>query len=52
MVFHPLTEKYHCKGTGICLSLYDDARLKNPAAENKETSWDSIDEQVTADFQK
>lgn len=28
------------------LSLYDDARLKNPNAENKEATWDSIDEQI------
>jgi Fe-S-cluster-containing dehydrogenase component len=28
------------------LSLYDDARLKNPVAENKETTWAAIDEQI------
>src|SRR5450759_2906187 len=28
------------------LSLYDDARLKNPSAENKQTTWDNIDEQI------
>jgi len=28
------------------LSLYDDARLKNPAIDNKEVNWDAIDEQI------
>jgi Fe-S-cluster-containing dehydrogenase component len=28
------------------LSLYDDARLKNPAIDNKKTSWNVIDEKV------
>jgi Fe-S-cluster-containing dehydrogenase component len=28
------------------LSLYDDARLKNPAIDNKQASWDEIDEKV------
>lgn len=28
------------------LSLYDDARLKNPSAENKQTTWDNIDAQI------
>ena len=28
------------------LSLYDDARLKNPAADNSPVSWDIVDEQI------
>jgi Fe-S-cluster-containing dehydrogenase component/anaerobic selenocysteine-containing dehydrogenase len=28
------------------LSLYDDARLKNPKSENKVVTWDAIDEQI------
>ena len=32
------------------LSLYDDARLKNPTADNKQESWDIIDEQIIRDL--
>src|SRR5665811_43790 len=28
------------------LSLYDDARLKNPSINNKKDSWESVDEQI------
>ncbi len=34
------------------LSLYDDARLKNPAVENKQASWDEIDEKVISELGK
>jgi Fe-S-cluster-containing dehydrogenase component len=34
------------------LSLYDDARLKNPRVENKEASWDNIDAQIISKFKE
>ncbi len=32
------------------LTLYDDARLKNPMADQQTTSWESIDERITGDL--
>lgn len=34
------------------LSLYDDARLKNPSAGNSRTTWDNIDKQIIDDLSK
>ena len=34
------------------LSLYDDARLKNPAIDNKQASWSEIDEKVISELGK
>ncbi len=34
------------------LSLYDDARLKSPAVNNKPVSWESLDEQIQNDIAK
>jgi Fe-S-cluster-containing dehydrogenase component/anaerobic selenocysteine-containing dehydrogenase len=34
------------------LSLYDDARLKNPEIENKKALWDTVDDKVIAQLRK
>jgi Fe-S-cluster-containing dehydrogenase component len=34
------------------LSLYDDARLKNPAISNKKISWETADEQIISQLKK
>jgi len=34
------------------LSLYDDARLKNPLSGGSQTAWDSVDEQIINDLKK
>jgi molybdopterin-containing oxidoreductase family iron-sulfur binding subunit len=47
--------EYNAEGTtarvqASVLSLYDDARLKYPEIENKKTTWDSIDKEITNDL--